>query len=525
MLIVRRKGVVRAAGLLVVLALFASACSDDSDEPSATTVESGDETVNRDGTLHLGYGLTQQGNFTLDPTLQSSGGSMDPLWYLIYARLMRKLPDGSIIPDLAESAEVVNANLIEVKVRPNQTWQDGAVFDANSVKAGLERNLNSGNTSNFNAGFFTADKTVQVVDPLTVRITLPQGDAASWYDSFIAGIQTTIVRPDLDVSKPVGAGPMKVASYSPGQALVLERNEDFWNADEVKFGRIEFVSVEQQEPASALNALESGQADIATLQTDQLPTLSANLEEVAVSDPNRQVRMVFCKRDEPLANADLRKAISQAIDRDALDEALYAGSAEAATQFWPEGNRFYNTDVGDELGYDLDSAKQLIQQSGVANPEFDIYLIGSFGIPAMGEVVQQQLAAAGITTELHLTNNFVAEFLEPKLPGATFLPQTPSPGAIRLQSVVGNGLGNLCGYSNPELNQLATDLSKVSQESDEAKQIWWDIEEILAEETPIAPILFVALVGGYDPSNLVLGDLYPDGPWVVPDIYTSHMAD
>jgi peptide/nickel transport system substrate-binding protein len=522
---VGRRTSLRVVALVAVFALFASACSDDdTTQPTTSTQEGASATVNRDGTLRWGYGLTQQGNFSLDPTIGSSGGSMDPLLYLIYGRLMRKMPDGTLTPDLAESAEVVDDNTTTVKIRPDLTWTDGTGFDANSVKTGLERNLNSNNTSNFNAGFFAGTPTLTVVDPLSLRIAFTGGNAASWYDSFIAGIQTTIVKPDLDVTRPIGAGPMKIASYSPGQSMVLERNEDFWNADAVNFARIEIVSVEQQESSSALNALQAGQADVATLQVDQLPALSGDLEEIAVSDPNRMLRFVTCKRDAPLDNVDLRKAISQGMDRQAISDALFGGTAEVATQFWPEGNRFYNTDVGDELGYDPESARQLVQQSGVANPEFDVYLIGSFGIPAVAEVVKEQLAAVGITINLKLTNNFVTEFLEPKLPGATFIPQTPGPGALRLQTVVGTGLGNLCGYRNPELEQLATDLSKVSQDSDEAKDIWWSIEEILAEEVPMNPVLFVSLTGGYDSSKLVFEDAYPDGPWILPDIYTSYMA-
>jgi peptide/nickel transport system substrate-binding protein len=521
-----RRTCVRVVAVLAVFMLFASACSsDDNSQPSSTSEGGGSEAVNRDGTLHLGYGLNQSGNFSLDPTLMSSGSSMDPLWYMLYGRLMRKLSDGSFTPDLAESATVVNPNLIEVKVRPNQTWSDGSVFDANSVKAGLDRNIASKNVGNFNSGFFLGDPTVDVVDPLTVHINLPAGNAPSWYDSYITGVGTSIVKPDFNAANPVGAGPMKIASYAPGTSLTLERNEGYWNADEVKFKNIDMVSVEQQEPASELAALQSGQADIVTLNTDQLAALSGDLKKVALSDPNRMMRFVTCKRDAPLDNVDLRKAISMAMDRQAISDAIFAGTAEPAVQVWPEGNRFYNTDIGDELGFNPEGARQAVQDSGLTNPEFDLYMIGSFSVPDVGAVVQQQLDEVGIKANLKLTNNFVAEFLEPKLPGATFIPQTPAPGPLRLQTVTGTGLGNLCGYSNPQLNDLISQLSKVSQESEEAKDIWWQIDEILAEDVPMSPVLFIALTGGYNDSKLVLDQLYPDGAWVVPDIYTSYMAN
>lgn len=515
----------RVVALVALFALFASACSSDNNSQSSSTTEGGSsEAVNRDGTLHLAYGLNQNGNFTLDPTLLSSGSSMDPLWYLLYGRLMRKMPDGSFTPDLAESATVVDPSLIEVKVRPNQTWQDGSVFDANSVKAGLDRNLASDNASNFDAGFFDGSPTVTVVDPLTVQINLPKGNAASWYDSYITGVQTTIVKPDLDVNHPIGAGPMKVASYAPGTSMTLERNDGYWNANAVNFKNIDIVSVEQAEQASSLAALQSGQADVATMNTDQLAALSGNEKEVALADPNRMMMFATCKRDAPLDNLDLRKAISMAIDRQAISDAIFAGTAEPAVQVWPEGNRFYNTDVGDSLGYNPEQAKQLVQDSGVADPTFDIYLLNAFGIPDVATIVQQQLKDVGITVNLKPTSNFVAEYLETTPPGATFIPQTPQPGALKVQAVSGTGLGNICDYHDPQLDSLVADLSKVSVQSDEAKDIWWQIDQIMADTVPMSPLLFASLTGGYNSSKLVLEDLYPDGAWVVPDIYTSYMA-
>lgn len=525
MLNIRRRGFVRVVALLAVVALFAPACggSDDDDAGPSTNTTEGGGSVNRDGVLKLGYGLVQNGTFSLDPTVGSGATSMDPLWYLLYGRLMRKLSDGTLTPDLAD-AKVVDSTTIEVKVRPDQTWHDGAPFDAESVKVGLDRNLQSQNMGNFTAGFFTV-QSVEVVDPLTVRINLPKGDAASWFDSFISGVQTSITRPGAGSGVPIGAGPMKATAYTPEQTLTLERFDDFWNSSEVNFAGIEIVSAEQNAPQSALAALQSGQADVVTLGTEQLSSLSGNLEKVVIADPNRQLRMTFCKRDEPLSDPKVRLAISRAIDRDALNAAIFAGTGKVAVQLWPEGDRFYNPEVGDALGYDPASARQLLAEAGQPNPRFDVYLLNAFDIPDVGQVVQAQLEAVGITTELKTTSNFVAEFLEPKPPGATFLPPTPQPGALRLQSLVGSSIGNLCDYKNPELERLATELSKVGSGTQEAQDIWWQIEEIVADQGLIAPLLFGSLLGGYDNSQLVLKGTYPEGTWVVPDIYTSYMGD
>ena len=120
-----------------------------------------------------------------------------------------------------------------------------------------------------------------------------------------------------------------------------------------------------------------------------------------MADPNRQVQIGFCKRDEPLSDPDIRRAISQAIDRDAINDAVFAGTTEPATQLWPEGDRFYNPEIGDVLGYDPESARQILADAGQPNPEFDIYLLNALSVPEVGQVVQAQLKEVGITAQPH----------------------------------------------------------------------------------------------------------------------------
>ena len=341
---------------LLVAGLLLAGCSSGSDtsESSSSTAASGQPAdVNRDGTLKLGYDLVQNGQFSWEPGATPAYNSLEPIYYLVYGRLMRKTSDGTFVPDLAESVTVVDANTIEIKVRPDQTWHDGAPFDAASVKAGLDHNLHDVDqtVSGFGSTFF-AVTSVDVVDPLTVKLTFDDGSAASWYGSSITNAATTITRPGTYSGTPIGAGPMKVTDYTPGQTMKMERFEDFWNASEVGFGGIDTVPTPASSPQSSMAALQAGQADIVTVDTTQLASMTGSLKAVTVSDPSRLMRMAFCRRDQPLADPVLRKAINKAIDRQAINEAVFEGTAEPAIQMWPEGNRFFNTDVGDELAYD-----------------------------------------------------------------------------------------------------------------------------------------------------------------------------
>ena len=518
-------------GLLAVglaLVLLAGACSSsggDTEGSSSTTPSSEGGDVNRDGTLNLGFDLNQNGNFTWEPGANSSLPSLDSVWYLVYGRLMRAQEDGTIVPDQAESVTVVDANTIDIKLRPNQTWQDGAPFDAASVKAGLDHNLETDPTvSGFTQPFYAAKGGVTVVDPTTVRVKISDGTAPSWYDSFIANPQVTITRPGNYTGTPIGAGPMKVTAYSPGTTLTLERHEGFWDADEIGFAGIDFVQVSNAQAQSATAALKAGQADIVTFDTTQIASMTGNLEAITLGDPSRLMRMGFCKRDEPLNNQKIRLAISKAIDRDALNDAVFEGTATPAIQLWPEGNQFFSTEVGDELDYDLEGAKQLVAESGVSNPTFDLYILDNLGIPDAATVIEQQLKAVGITANIKVTPNLPAEFLTPQAPGATIFPATQNAGLLKMKDFNGTSLSNLCSYNNAEFDAAFKKLSTVASDTDDAKQAWWTVEKVYAEEVPGVPLLFASVVGGYDKDRLVLGGVYPNGLNLMPDIYSSYIA-
>jgi peptide/nickel transport system substrate-binding protein len=508
-----------------VVVLLAGACSSTSSESTDTTAGPGaQESVDRDGTLKLGFDLTQNGQFSWEPGANTAYGSLDPLWYLVYGRLMRATADGTFVPDLAESVTVVDPNTIDIVVRPDQTWQDGAPFDAASVKAGLDHNLQSDPARSAFPEAFYKVTSVDVVDPVTVRLKFDNGSAASWYDTFITAAQTTITRPGTYEGAPIGAGPMKVTAYTPDSVLTMERYDGFWNAEEVGFAGIDIVQVANGQAQAATAALQAGQANIVTFDTTQLSALSGALEPAILSDPSRLMRVGMCRRDTPLDNADVRRAISNAIDREALNDAVFEGTAEPAVQLWPEGNRFFNPEVGDELDYDPETAKQLIADSGLTDPTFDLYVLDNLGLPDTAVVLEQQLAAVGITANITVTPDLVGQFLTPQTPGATVFPATSNPGLLKLKDFNGTATSNLCGWHDQRIQDLFDQISKVSTDTEEAQQAWWELEEIYADQTLGVPLLFASVVGGYDSDRLVLGELYPGGLAVVPDIYTSRIA-
>ena len=118
MSITRTKWKRRLLALTIVLALFAAACGGSDDDSSPSDTSSGASNFDPSGVLHIGADLVSSsgGGVNFDPAMgsQTSGNPYDALWYMVFGRLMRPNADGTLTPELAESATVVDANTIEI---------------------------------------------------------------------------------------------------------------------------------------------------------------------------------------------------------------------------------------------------------------------------------------------------------------------------------------------------------------------------------------------------------------------------
>jgi peptide/nickel transport system substrate-binding protein len=512
----RRPFVVLAAFLLL------AACSSESAEPSDTgetgtdTTEAGGADPN--GVIRVGYDHIQQVGFiVLDPVASDRVGANEGLYSLVYGTFLRETDDGSLEPELAESATVTDPSTIELVIRDGVTFHDGTPFDAAAVKAGLDRTLAEGNPTVLTAAFL-ALQSVDVVAPDTVRLNIPDGSAARWYDTFLSGWETTIVKPAGPFEVPIGAGPMRVVAHQPGQSLTLETYDDYWDADAMRVARMELVSVDTSQPQSGTAALRSGQIDFAPTDITQMDAFSGNIEvHLQPSDGSRTVQMVMCKSQGPLADVDARLAVSKAIDREAINEAVFKGTAVPATQIWPDGHRFNDPDIADDLAYDVDGARAALAASD--HPDgfsFDIRPLPVSGLPEVAAIMQQQLKVIGVEMNIVAGSNYVADFLQANVAGAG-LQAGGQQGRAKLNAWSGDSLGNVCDYDDPELNQLIAELAPLSDSTDEAVDLWHEISALAVDDVLNVPLLFQSGITAYNTDRLDNLVLIPGFGFALPD--------
>ncbi len=421
-----RSGVLRLMTLLAAFALVAGACGDTDDaevgvdDPvdvvdEGATVDTGGDTgvatedgsnevaapegdVDPDATLRFSYTV---GPSRFDPARATSSFDNTSL-FLTYDRLIHQAPDASAVPGLATDWEFVDdGTALVLDLREGVTFHDGTPFDAEAVKANIDRGLTLEGAS------VTAEleviESVEVVDPMTVRLNL-SGDGASLplVLSDRAGMMVSPAafdNPDLDRS-PVGAGMYEVTEYQEDSLIVYERYDDYWDPDAAGVERIEFVI--QPDAVTRLNAIRSGQVDLTFVdpqQDQEARDAGLNVDQ----HTGLAFYHIQLNRDrEWFADPLVREAMNHAIDRDAIVEGLLFGIGNASAQSFPEGYFAYDPETGtDSYPFDPDRARELLAEAGYPDGFSFEYIVPAVPlIVQLAEATQAQLAEVGIDAQI-----------------------------------------------------------------------------------------------------------------------------
>ena len=127
--------------MLLALSLTAMACGGDDEEggggATGTEESGGGGDVDENGILQTGGDLSL-GVTHMDPTKVEI--LLSSLQEYVYGTLLRMTPEGKVVPDLAEKAEVIDSSNLTVTLRAGQKFTDGTPLDAAALKASWERN-------------------------------------------------------------------------------------------------------------------------------------------------------------------------------------------------------------------------------------------------------------------------------------------------------------------------------------------------------------------------------------------------
>ncbi|UOY93310.1 glutathione ABC transporter substrate-binding protein [Ectobacillus sp. JY-23] len=341
----------------------------------------------------------------LDPHFITDIPSANMIYQKVYETLVEPDKDMKIKPLLASEWNVVNDTTWEFKLRKGITFHDGAPFDAKAVKATFDRLLDP-NTGSPQREKFTMIKEVKVVDDTTVQFLLSYPYAALL--SILASNEGSIISPKALTDNPkkltehpVGTGPFLFEKWKTGQEIALKRNDSYWG-EKPYIDRVVFKIV--PEDATRLAMVETGEAHI----NDQIPV--TEIERIEASKTMGLYRteglsveyIGFNTKKKPLDDVKVRKAISHAIEREAILKGVYNNMGSLANSAMSPKVFGYSENVK-PYDYDLNEAKKLLKEAGYEKG-LSISLVTNDRKERvnMAEVIQSQLKGIGIEVKIQV---------------------------------------------------------------------------------------------------------------------------
>lgn len=298
-----------------------------------------------------------------------------------YSRLQ-----GEFRPALATEWKLVEPTVMELKLREGVKFHNGEDMTADDVVFSLNRMYQATfppyqvRARDRLENFEKAEK----VDDYTVRIHAKREEPL--WETLLNLQQVMIIPEDYTKSltgdpnvaedddyeafslKPVGTGPYKISEFVPGETLVWERFDDFWGEK----APLDRVTVRHMpETASRITALKTGEADIVTnIAPDQLDLINSDPALKTEGSATALFHVMIMNANHPtLKDPRIRQAMSLAIDRDTLNEALWLGKAIVpSTHTMEEFGPLYMPDLK-TFEYDPEKARELLKEAGYDGEE------------------------------------------------------------------------------------------------------------------------------------------------------------
>ncbi len=447
---------------------------------------------------------------SMDPQIQNDTTS-EQVVKMLYNTLLKFEDDGTVVGDLAEGGLYSKDKLTwTFNLKQGVKFHNGKELTSADVKATFDRALNAEAGGLRTTEIIKMFTSVEAPDPYTVTITTdaPYGPMESLMCNMSLGIMDAdyIEQYGLDLGTSAegenGTGPFKVVSWERDQEIVVERFDDYFGTP-AKLQTVVYTII--PEAASRVIALETGEVDVIDKPTDEdLARLEADTENFTVlRKPTISQRLFrFGCNDPIISNTKVRQAIVYAIDRQAIIDALFTGSAYPSTAPLAPVTFGYS-DLG-EIEQDLELAKSLLAEAGYPDG-FDTKIVTTEryqnGIE-LAEIISQQLAEIGINAEIEVWewsalsaswNGITAdEFDQPIFIMGAGPSMRDADGGLRgLYTTSETGLNdrNYGFYSNAEVDAL---IEQGMQETDQQKrvEIYKEAMEILYREDPVAFWLF-----------------------------------
>src|SRR5262252_3691552 len=341
----------------------------------------------------------------------------------IFDKLVQMDPDSKLIPGLATSWKPIDDKTWEFKLRKGVKFTDGTELTAEDVAYSIDRVPNVPNSPGPFSAYTKAIIAKEIVDPYTIRFKyaapypLAPNDLSTIY-IVSKKVATGASTEDFNSGKAaIGSGHYKLVKYTSGDRVELVRNDAYWG-EKSPWDKVTFKIIKNE--SARVAALLSGDvdaieqpptADLARIKNDPKFTVTSKISHRVIyfnfDHLERSSPFITDKAGKPLAKNPLldvrvRRAISKAINRQAIVDRVMEGQAIPSGQLVSE-KLFGHVPGLKADAYDVEGAKKLMTEAGYPNG-FNITIHGPSGRYVNDEkivqAVAQMLTRVGIVSKV-----------------------------------------------------------------------------------------------------------------------------
>ena len=509
---------------------------------------------NTGGTIILG----SNGDIsTTNPLLASDSTTINVLGQVFEPLLGASPIDGRPVPALADSWTVSEDGLTYTfTLNADARWHDGTDVTAEDVAFSFDAVLDPNLNSQYRSQVREVVASYRVIDPDTFEITATDRFVTFLYNApgsvFImpSHIWGSLPREQWsfdggstgeDLSRVVGSGPFLFKSWNQGERVTLAKNPNHYDAVP---NIDEFVLVVQPETDTMVRSLEAGDIDMIeilpapdTERIQNTPGLTVSVYDFY--SVTYFVMNLDANRDSSLADARVRQAMYQAVDRNSITDNIFLGFGEAAVGTQPPLSPSYAPDqMQPAYAYDPAAARQLLAEAGWTDTDDDgtvdmngqnlsfsiVYVGGDATVNQMLSYMQEAWNDVGIDVELESVD---AEVLTQRLFNADFdlsllaINLTPdgSQGLLFRCDAIETGF-NFGGYCNPAYDEL-DDRQLREFNLERRVQLQVELQKLAWTDLPIGPVRFGVARTGY---TTRIHNFHPNGYgflWSLPFVWVE----
>ena len=516
--------------LILAMILILSACGNSAnkgeevEEEKEPATEEKKETTG-DGKNEMTFVLSNEPD-GIDPGITSNSFASV---FLVncFEGLVNYSSNNEIIPGVAESWDISeDGKTYTFHLRKGLKWSDGSDLTSEDFKYSMMRVLDPATTAQY-VSFLTdyiegaaelfqngsGELGVECPDPdtLVIKLTKPAPYFLDMLGMWVYDpVQKATIEANGDkwTTKPetyICNGPFKITDMKLGESVTLEKNENYWDADNVKMEKITFRYIKDQ--STALTAFESGKVDgIRSVPLADVPRLKQESEDYYIIPGFSETYYLINIHKKPYDDVRVRKALNLAVDRQALINNVLQSADIPAFALVPQGYVVDGKDFADGRGdfdikatADVEEARKLLAEAGYPNGEgFPTLELSYYSDPQVKLIVESlaQMFKDNLGINVNITTEEWAVYYEnvkaDKYEVAAMGWNADYLHPMSFMSLFySTDLNNLTKYSNPEYDKLI-DQAQVEQDPAKAMEIMREAEALMMKDYPFLPLYYRA---------------------------------